>query len=65
MRVDDPARVAPLMREIDEQFRNSEAVTASETEKSYFATMVLTGQDKTRISIAAASGTKLGMVKVQ
>lgn len=37
VRVDDPARVAPLMREIDEQFRNSEAVTASETEKSYFA----------------------------
>jgi putative ABC transport system permease protein len=37
LRVDDPARVAPLMREIDETFRNSEAVTASETEKSYFA----------------------------
>jgi putative ABC transport system permease protein len=37
VRVDDPAQVAPLMREIDEQFRNSEAVTASETEKSYFA----------------------------
>jgi putative ABC transport system permease protein len=37
LRVDDPARVGPLMREIDEMFRNSEAVTASETEKSYFA----------------------------
>jgi len=37
VRVDDPKRVAPLMREIDEQFHNSEAVTASETEKSYFA----------------------------
>ncbi len=37
MRVDDPARVDPLMREIDELFRNSEAITASETEKSYFA----------------------------
>jgi putative ABC transport system permease protein len=37
LRVDDPARVAPLMREIDEGFRNSEAPTASETEKSYFA----------------------------
>ncbi|MBS1107129.1 MAG: FtsX-like permease family protein [Deltaproteobacteria bacterium] len=37
VRVDDPARVAPLMREIDELFHNSEAVTASETEKSYFA----------------------------
>lgn len=36
-RVDDPARVGPLMREIDETFRNSEAITASETEKSYFA----------------------------
>ena len=30
------ARVEPLMREIDEMFRNSEAQTASETEKSYF-----------------------------
>lgn len=37
VRVDDPARVGPLMREIDETFRNSEAITASETEKSYFA----------------------------
>jgi putative ABC transport system permease protein len=37
LRVDDPERVGPLMREIDETFRNSEAVTASETEKSYFA----------------------------
>ena len=35
-RVDDPARVDPLMREIDEMFRNSEAQTASETEKSWF-----------------------------
>jgi len=35
VRVDDPARVGPLMREIDETFRTSEAVTASETEKSY------------------------------
>lgn len=37
LRVDDPARIGPLMREIDEGFRNSEAITASETEKSYFA----------------------------
>jgi putative ABC transport system permease protein len=37
VRVDEAARVTPLMREIDELFRNSEAVTASETEKSYFA----------------------------
>jgi putative ABC transport system permease protein len=36
LRVDDRARVDPLMREIDEMFRNSEAETASETEKSYF-----------------------------
>ncbi len=36
VRVDDPARVDPLMREIDAMFRNSEAQTASETEKSYF-----------------------------
>jgi putative ABC transport system permease protein len=38
-RVDDPARVEPLMREIDAQFRNSEAETASETEKSFFGNM--------------------------
>jgi putative ABC transport system permease protein len=37
VRVDDPARVGPLMAEIDAAFRNSEAETASETEKSYFA----------------------------
>src|SRR5262249_8828262 len=36
LRVDDPARVDPLMREIDETFHNSEAQTASETEKSFF-----------------------------
>jgi putative ABC transport system permease protein len=36
VRVDDPARVDPLLREIDETFRNSEAQTATETERSYF-----------------------------
>jgi putative ABC transport system permease protein len=38
-RVDDPARVEPLMREIDAMFRNSEAETATETEKSFFGNM--------------------------
>jgi putative ABC transport system permease protein len=36
VRVDDASRVEPLMREIDDTFRNSEAQTASETEQSYF-----------------------------
>jgi putative ABC transport system permease protein len=36
VRVDDPARLDPLARQIDETFRNSEAQTASENEKSYF-----------------------------
>src|SRR5262245_47803470 len=36
VRVDDPARIDPLMRQIDETFHNSEAQTASENEKSYF-----------------------------
>jgi len=36
VRVDDPARVDPLLREIDETFHNSEAQTSTETEKSYF-----------------------------
>ncbi len=35
-RIDDPERVTPVMRQIDEMFRNSEAETASETEKSFF-----------------------------
>ena len=36
LRVDDPARVDPLMLEIDAAFHNSEAQTAAETEKSFF-----------------------------
>ena len=35
-RIDDPERVSPIMRQIDEMFQNSEAETASETEKSFF-----------------------------
>lgn len=35
-RIDAPERVEPIMRQIDEMFRNSEAVTTSETEKSFF-----------------------------
>jgi putative ABC transport system permease protein len=38
-RVDDPARVEPVMREITAMFRNSEAEVAAETEKSFFANM--------------------------
>jgi putative ABC transport system permease protein len=37
LRVDQPERVGPLMAEIDALFRNSDAETASETEKSWFA----------------------------
>jgi len=37
VRVDDPNRVNAVMREIDEMSRNSEAETACETEKSFFA----------------------------
>jgi putative ABC transport system permease protein len=36
LRVDDPARVDALLREIDETFHNSDTRTASETEKSFF-----------------------------
>jgi putative ABC transport system permease protein len=36
VRVDDPSRIDPLLRQIDETFRNSEAQTSSENEKSYF-----------------------------
>jgi putative ABC transport system permease protein len=38
-RVDDADRVEPVMAQIDELFRNSEAETASETEKSFFGNM--------------------------
>jgi putative ABC transport system permease protein len=38
-RVDDPARVNEVMRTVDEMFRNSEAETASETEKSFFGNL--------------------------
>jgi putative ABC transport system permease protein len=34
-RVDDPDRVAPVMRQIDEMFHNSESITSTETEKSF------------------------------
>jgi putative ABC transport system permease protein len=34
-RIDDPERVAPVMRQIDEMFHNSEAITSTETEKSF------------------------------
>jgi putative ABC transport system permease protein len=34
-RVDEPGRVGPVMRQIDEMFRNSEAVTSTETEESF------------------------------
>ena len=35
-RIDDPERVTPAMKQIDEMFSNSEAETTSETEKSFF-----------------------------
>jgi len=38
-RVDQPERVNDVMRAIDELFRNSEAETASETEKSFFGNL--------------------------
>jgi putative ABC transport system permease protein len=36
VRVDDPTRMDALQREIDDTFRNGEAQTSTETEKSYF-----------------------------
>ena len=36
IRLESPERVEPVMQQIDAMFRNSEAETASETEKSYF-----------------------------
>lgn len=39
-RIDDPDRVAPVMRQIDEMFHNSEAVTATETEEAFVGNFV-------------------------
>ncbi len=36
-RIDDPDRVEGVMREIDAMFKNSEAETAAETERSFFS----------------------------
>jgi putative ABC transport system permease protein len=36
-RIDDPVRVTAVMQQVDEMFRNSEAETVSETEKSFFS----------------------------
>jgi putative ABC transport system permease protein len=36
-RVDDPEKLNPVMRQIDEMFKNSDAETASETEKSFIS----------------------------
>jgi len=36
LRIDDPAKVTVVMEQIDGMFRNSEAETVSETEKSFF-----------------------------
>jgi putative ABC transport system permease protein len=40
VRIDDPARLTPLMAQIDDTFRNSSAETESETEKSFFGNMM-------------------------
>src|SRR5262249_53173951 len=37
VRADDPRKVNDIMRKVDEMSRNSDAETASETEKSFFA----------------------------
>src|SRR5262245_14249340 len=34
-RIDDPDKIAPAIRQIDEMFRNSEAITSTETESAF------------------------------
>jgi putative ABC transport system permease protein len=36
-RIDDPDKLGPVMRQIDDMFKNSDAETASETEKSFIS----------------------------
>lgn len=52
VRVDDPANVQPVMRRIDDLFRNSDAETASETEKSFFQSFMSSLSGLTSIILA-------------
>jgi putative ABC transport system permease protein len=39
LRIDDPTRIAPLMREVEELFRNGESEVATATERSFFQSL--------------------------
>lgn len=52
VRVADPADVPPVMRRIDDLFRNSDAETASETEKSFFESFMSSLSGLTNVILA-------------
>jgi putative ABC transport system permease protein len=52
VRVADPAEVDPVMRRIDDLFRNSDFETAAETEKSFFESFMSSLSGITRIIMA-------------
>lgn len=62
LRVDDASLVSPLMAKIDATFRNSEAETASETEKSFFSNMMSNAQGYVTILLIVAGMVTLCIV---
>jgi putative ABC transport system permease protein len=62
VRIDDASRVNALMARIDETFRNSEAETSSETEKSFFSNMMSSAQGYVTILLIVAGVVTLCIV---
>jgi putative ABC transport system permease protein len=62
VRLDDASQLNALMSRVDETFRNSEAETASETEKSFFSNMMSNVQGYVTILLIVAGVVTLCIV---
>jgi putative ABC transport system permease protein len=62
VRIDDASQLNALMARIDDTFRNSEAETASETEKSFFQNMMSNAQGYVTILLIVAGVVTLCIV---
>lgn len=62
VRVEDPDRVGAVMEAIDTMFRNSQAETASETEKSFFSNFLGSLRDFVRIILIVTALVSLCIV---
>jgi putative ABC transport system permease protein len=60
--LEDPSQLNPLMARIDSTFRNSEAETASETERSFFTNMMSNAQGYVTILLIVAGVVTLCIV---